>query len=183
MADEDVVNANEPTKKRAAAGSRKRVFTKDIKQIMYGYGDTFNPADDTVDVMEDILLMFLEDLCTKALKCSTSNRLKLTDLTFVLRKDPKKLGRVLELITAERELAKARFSASGEGDPLLLGKGRGGGGGGGGGKRVRFGDDDGNSSGGEDNNHYKGGQIMANNSNSNNNSQEQMDDEDDDALD
>ncbi|KAI8838868.1 transcription initiation factor IID, 18kDa subunit, partial [Chytriomyces cf. hyalinus JEL632] len=81
---------------------------KTVKQIMYGYGDTFNPADDTVDVMEDILLMFLEDLCTKALKCSTSNRLKLTDLTFVLRKDPKKLGRVLELITAERELAKAR---------------------------------------------------------------------------
>ncbi|KAJ3193000.1 hypothetical protein HDU82_002983, partial [Entophlyctis luteolus] len=44
------------------AGSRKRVFTKEIKHIMYGYGDVLNPDDDTVDVLEDMLLMFWGDL-------------------------------------------------------------------------------------------------------------------------
>ncbi|KAI8612617.1 transcription initiation factor IID, 18kDa subunit, partial [Chytriomyces sp. MP71] len=81
-----------------------------VKNIMYGYGDVPNPADDTAEVMEDMLLLFMEDVCTKALRCSASSRLKLTDLTYVLRKDPKKLGRVLELIALDKELTKTRYA-------------------------------------------------------------------------
>ncbi|KAJ3349758.1 Transcription initiation factor TFIID subunit 13 [Entophlyctis luteolus] len=75
---------------------------------MYGYGDVLNPDDDTVDVLEDMLLMFWGDLCMKSLAVSSTGRVRIGDVTFVLRKDARKLGRVLELIALEKELAKAR---------------------------------------------------------------------------
>ncbi|KAJ3119856.1 Transcription initiation factor TFIID subunit 13 [Physocladia obscura] len=101
------------------SGGRKKIFGKDIRPIMYGYGDVIDPADDTVDVVEDMLIMFLEDVvayqlsndsiqCAKAVSASNTGRIRIADITFALRKDPRKLARVLELIATEKEIAKAR---------------------------------------------------------------------------
>ncbi|KAJ3322333.1 Transcription initiation factor TFIID subunit 13, partial [Blyttiomyces sp. JEL0837] len=88
--------------------SKKRIFSKEIKQLMYGYGDVPNPADDSAEVMEDLLMLYLRDLATKMVKVSTGKRIKVSDLLHVLRKEPKKLIRVHELLSAERELSKAK---------------------------------------------------------------------------
>jgi hypothetical protein len=29
---------------------------------VYGYGDVINPADDTVELMEDLLILYIQDL-------------------------------------------------------------------------------------------------------------------------
>ncbi|KAJ3016445.1 UNVERIFIED_CONTAM: Transcription initiation factor TFIID subunit 13 [Siphonaria sp. JEL0065] len=145
---------------------------------MYGYGDVPNPAEDTADVMEDMLLMFMEDLCTKALHSSNNGRIKLTDLTYVLRKDPKKLGRVLELIALDKELAKTR-SAMGD-DPMMQVKGKAGLG-----KRTREDDDDGDNSG-DDGRGLAFPDITAQNTNSSRSGggdQDEIEDDYDDILD
>ncbi|KAJ3079571.1 Transcription initiation factor TFIID subunit 13 [Rhizoclosmatium hyalinum] len=139
---------------------------------MYGNGDVLNPAEDTADVMEDMLLMFIEDLCTKTLQASSNGRLKLTDLTYVLRKDPKKLGRVLELIALDKELAKTR-NAMGD-EATLKGKNLGG-------KRMRDDDDDDGRGSGDE--RYEGGLALPNNSDQNQQrDQDNEDDEYDDIM-
>ncbi|KAI9341440.1 transcription initiation factor IID, 18kD subunit-domain-containing protein [Obelidium mucronatum] len=164
-------------REKRGSGPRKRIFTKEIRQIMYGYGDVLNPAEDTAEVMEDMLLMFMEDLCTKAVQSSSNGRIKMTDLTYVLRKDPKKLGRVLELIALEKELNKARSSLGN--DPLMQIKGKSGLG-----KRTR---EDGDNEG--DDNHYVGGLVLPNangNNNEDNNygrDRDEIEDDYDDILD
>lgn len=37
-------------------------FTKELKSLMYGFGDVANPADDTVELMEELLVQFYSDL-------------------------------------------------------------------------------------------------------------------------
>ncbi|ORY44304.1 TFIID-18kDa-domain-containing protein [Rhizoclosmatium globosum] len=143
-----MTNESEYTTQREAEHRTKETYLYEREQIMYGNGDVLNPAEDTADVMEDMLLMFIEDLCTKTLQASSNGRLKLTDLTYVLRKDPKKLGRVLELIALDKELAKTR-NAMGD-EATLKGKNLGG-------KRMRDDDDDDGRGSGDE--RYEGGWL------------------------
>jgi hypothetical protein len=38
------------------------VYSVIVKNLMYGFGDDRNPANDTVDVMEEILIEFIVDV-------------------------------------------------------------------------------------------------------------------------
>ncbi|KAF9895810.1 hypothetical protein BX616_008794, partial [Lobosporangium transversale] len=49
-------STNEPRNKR-----KKYVFGKELKQLMYGFGDVPNPANDAVGVLEDMLIEYLTD--------------------------------------------------------------------------------------------------------------------------
>ncbi|KAL0953933.1 hypothetical protein HGRIS_005097 [Hohenbuehelia grisea] len=40
----------------------KGMFTKELKSLMYGFGDDRNPANDTVNVMEEILIEYITDV-------------------------------------------------------------------------------------------------------------------------
>ena len=75
---------------------------------MYGYGDSPNPQQESVDVMEEILEWYILDLCEKALKTQTGSKLKTSDFLHALAKDPKKLARAHELLTLDKELKSAR---------------------------------------------------------------------------
>ncbi|KAJ3416877.1 Transcription initiation factor TFIID subunit 13 [Chytridiales sp. JEL 0842] len=88
--------------------SKKRIFAKEIRQLMYGYGDVPNPAEDTCDVMEDLLMIYINDLCSKITTVTGGRRTKVSDVLYVLRSDPKKLVRVKQLLAADKDLTKAK---------------------------------------------------------------------------
>jgi transcription initiation factor TFIID subunit 13 len=95
---------------------------------MYGFGDDRNPANDTVNVMEEILVEFITDvvrtngyhilIVTLILnfQCSTAgaptrrSRLSIEDLRRALSRpaDAKKLARMEELLFMQEDIKRAR---------------------------------------------------------------------------
>ncbi|KAF9464730.1 transcription initiation factor IID, 18kD subunit-domain-containing protein [Collybia nuda] len=99
----------------ATRGSRKQsnikgLFTKDLKSLMYGFGDDRNPASDTVNVMEEILIEFITDVCQTAGTSSRKTRLSIEDLRRALSRpaDAKKLARMEELLFMQEDIKRAR---------------------------------------------------------------------------
>lgn len=41
---------------------RKYLFGKEIKMLMYGFGDCFNPRQDSIELAEDMIIDYLSDL-------------------------------------------------------------------------------------------------------------------------
>ncbi|KAJ7774575.1 transcription initiation factor IID, 18kD subunit-domain-containing protein [Mycena maculata] len=97
-------------------GSRKQpssvrgLFTKELKNLMYGFGDDRNPANDTVNVMEEILLEYITDVCQTAGAQTRRVRLSIEDLRRALSRpaDAKKLARMEELLFMQEDIKRAR---------------------------------------------------------------------------
>ncbi|KAJ3117158.1 Transcription initiation factor TFIID subunit 13 [Nowakowskiella sp. JEL0407] len=88
--------------------SKKRPFTRDVKSFMYGFGDVPNPAQDSAELIEDLLLEYINELCTAAVRSSQTSKVQTRDFLHALRKDPKKYGRARELIALDKQLSDAR---------------------------------------------------------------------------
>ncbi|KAJ7109406.1 transcription initiation factor IID, 18kDa subunit, partial [Mycena epipterygia] len=96
-------------------GSRKQpsvrgLFTKELKNLMYGFGDDRNPATDTVNVMEEILIEYITDVCQTAGAQTKRVRLSIEDLRRALSRpaDAKKLARMEELLFMQEDIKRAR---------------------------------------------------------------------------
>lgn len=95
--------------------SRKRkranLFSNDLKSLMYAFGDVPNPHPESVAVLEDILQDYIVSICHEAYRMAVAanrQKIKVDDFKFAIRNDPKKLGRVDELLHLQREIAEAR---------------------------------------------------------------------------
>ncbi|GAA5872811.1 hypothetical protein JCM8547_005710 [Rhodosporidiobolus lusitaniae] len=87
---------------------KKGLFAKDLPSMMYGFGDD-NPAPDTVSMMEELVIEHITDVCMQAHRISTNRgKIKVDDFRFALRRDPKKLARLDELLFMQEEIARAR---------------------------------------------------------------------------
>ncbi|KAG9049685.1 hypothetical protein FS837_009449 [Tulasnella sp. UAMH 9824] len=88
----------------------KGAFVKDLRNMMYGFGDDPNPAPDTVNVMEEILMEYIADVCATSLKTSRKHTIKLEDLRRALSRpaDSKKLARMEELLFMQEDIKRAR---------------------------------------------------------------------------
>lgn len=99
---------------------------------MYGFGDDRNPANDTVNVMEEILVEYIVDVvrlsligqrqfahhgfvlqnlqCQTALLPGKKSRLSIEDLRRALSRpaDAKKLARMEELLFMQEDIKRAR---------------------------------------------------------------------------
>ncbi|KAJ3559105.1 hypothetical protein NM688_g539 [Phlebia brevispora] len=75
--------------------SYRGLFTKELRNLMYGFGDDRNPANDTVNVMEEILIEYIIDVCQ-------------TRATFPRPADAKKLARMEELLFMQEDIKRAR---------------------------------------------------------------------------
>lgn len=94
---------------------------------MYGFGDDRNPANDTVNVMEEILIEFITDVvrlslpiecfyhsntlqCMAAGASSRKTRLSIEELRKALSRpaDAKKLARMEELLFMQEDIKRAR---------------------------------------------------------------------------
>ncbi|KII88466.1 hypothetical protein PLICRDRAFT_140722 [Plicaturopsis crispa FD-325 SS-3] len=88
----------------------KGLFNRELKSLMYGFGDDRNPANDTVNVMEEILVEFITDVCSTAGASTRKNRLSVDDLRRALSRpaDAKKLARMEELLFMQEDIKRAR---------------------------------------------------------------------------
>ncbi|WFD42142.1 hypothetical protein MPSI1_000781 [Malassezia psittaci] len=118
------------------------LFQKDLRLLMYAYGDVPNPSPDSVAVLEEMTMDFLTDLCLRAepsayaLGFTASHiaaeaiengetpssslhghppaiqthrqRANLDDFKRALRHDRKKLGRLEQLLYADKMVTEAR---------------------------------------------------------------------------
>ncbi|KAI9835535.1 MAG: hypothetical protein M1819_001986 [Sarea resinae] len=96
---------------RAARHKGQQNFATDLKALLYAFGDDREPLPETVKVLDEIVTDYIIETCHEAaLSASYSRRqkIKVDDFKFALRKDPKKLGRVQELLSMDKELKAAR---------------------------------------------------------------------------
>lgn len=45
----------------ATASGRKRLFSKELRCMMYGFGDDQNPYTESVDFLEDLVIEFITE--------------------------------------------------------------------------------------------------------------------------
>lgn len=101
------------------AVSLKGTFAKDLAVMMYGFGDDPEPLPETVDLVEDCVIEYATGLMQRAMDSAAARgRLKggpqrgasvgPEDILFLVRKEPKKYGRVKELLILAEELKDAR---------------------------------------------------------------------------
>ena len=79
----------------------------EVKSMMYAFGDE-DPNPESVSLMEDILVDYITTLCQEANRVAGTRKVRVDDFKFALRKDPKKLGRVEELLMLQKEIAQAK---------------------------------------------------------------------------
>lgn len=89
-------------------GKKKRLFTKEIRCMLYGFGDEQVPYTETVELLDDLLLQYITEMTLKAMNVGKKGRVHVEDIVYLIRKDPKKYARVKELLTMNEELKKAR---------------------------------------------------------------------------
>ncbi|KAK5163734.1 uncharacterized protein LTR77_010407 [Saxophila tyrrhenica] len=103
---------------RARPRNNKAVFTpSEVADLLYAFGDTHRtqttpqPLTTTVNVLDEILTDFIIETCHyAALSASYSRRqkIKVDDFKFVLRRDERLLGRVLEQLWREKKMKEDR---------------------------------------------------------------------------
>ncbi|KAH9425068.1 Transcription initiation factor TFIID subunit 13 [Dermatophagoides pteronyssinus] len=86
----------------------KRIFTRELACMMYGFGDDRNPYAETLNLMEDLVIKYITDLLNKAYQYRTCDRLTIEDIMYAVHNDPKKISRVYDLLTMNMELKQAR---------------------------------------------------------------------------
>lgn len=86
------------------------MFSKELRNLMYGFGDDRNPSNDTVNVLEEILVEYIIDVCQTALTPGKKSRLSIEDLRRALSRpaDAKKLARMEELLFMQEDIKRAR---------------------------------------------------------------------------
>ncbi|XP_054290612.1 transcription initiation factor TFIID subunit 13 [Macrosteles quadrilineatus] len=87
---------------------KKRIFSKELRCLMYGFGDDQNPYTESVELLEDLVIEFITDMTHKAMEIGRTGRVQVEDIVFLVRKDPRKYARVKDLLTMNEELKKAR---------------------------------------------------------------------------
>jgi len=105
-ADAEVYNYAPALEPRRHGGTRW--FSKELRCLLYGFGDDENPYTETVDMLEDLLIEFITETTHKCMEIGRTGRIQVEDIIFLVRKDPKKYSRVKELLTMNEELKKAR---------------------------------------------------------------------------
>ena len=78
---------------------------------MYAFGDDPDPLPESVQVLDEIVTEYIVDMCHDAARLAAQarrNKIKVDDFKYALRNDPKKLGRVEELLVMSKVIADAR---------------------------------------------------------------------------
>ncbi|XP_033119757.1 transcription initiation factor TFIID subunit 13-like [Anneissia japonica] len=91
-----------------APDKKKRMFSKELRCMMYGFGDDQNPYTESVDLLDDLVMEFITEMTHKAMEVGRRGRVQVEDIVFLIRKDSRKYSRVRDLLTMNEELKKAR---------------------------------------------------------------------------
>ena len=88
--------------------SKKLSLSRDIKIMMYGFGDDQCPYTQSTSLIEDIVMNYINEISLKALNMGKKGKITVEDILHLIRHDPKKHGRVKELLISNDEIKKAR---------------------------------------------------------------------------
>ena len=86
---------------------------EELKKIMSGFGDDRNPNEKTVELLEEYMVDFLQNLISSAFKRSqrrdpNCNQLQKDDLLYFIEKDTKKYLRVGHIIKSFEKYEKIK---------------------------------------------------------------------------
>ena len=87
---------------------RKRLFNRELRYMMHGFGDDVNPYNESVDMVEDLVVEFITEMSVKAMEVGKKGKIHVDDILFLIRKDSKKYARVRDLLTMNEELKQAK---------------------------------------------------------------------------
>ena len=91
---------------------KRRLFHRELKYMMHGFGDDPNPYSETVDLMEELVVQFVMEMTLKAMEVGKSGRVHVNDIIFIIRKDRKKYSRVKDLLMMKEQIDKAKKALS-----------------------------------------------------------------------
>jgi transcription initiation factor TFIID subunit 13 len=88
---------------------KKNYFTRDLKVMMYGFGDVKNPSSKSVELVEEMVLKYVSDITMRAYQCSGKRgRLQTDDFIKAVEHDPKKSFRAKELLRLSDVIKKSK---------------------------------------------------------------------------
>ncbi|CAD25282.1 TRANSCRIPTION INITIATION FACTOR TFIID [Encephalitozoon cuniculi GB-M1] len=89
--------------------ARRVNFMKDIKVMMYGYGDVVAPRYDTAEALHGYVLDYMSILLTNTHNMAqVKGKTKTEDLLYYLKRDRKKYSRVRHLLITNEEIKLAK---------------------------------------------------------------------------
>ena len=80
-------------------------FQKDLRKMMYGFGDDLEPDERTAELMEQYITEFVTNLCNRAMSRSLrggNEHMQLGDVIHFLERDPKKLYRIPHILESSK---------------------------------------------------------------------------------
>ena len=92
----------------SAHSKKKKYFTRELRYMMHGFGDDLNPYNETVDLVEDLVVEFITEMSLKAMDLGKKGKIHVDDLLYLIRRDPKKYARVRDLLQMNEELKQAK---------------------------------------------------------------------------
>ena len=90
-------------------------FTNELKSLMYGFGDKENPDPESIELLQEYVIEYIQNLSYAAYRRSRRkglNEISLKDLLYVLRKDKKRYYRIPNLIRFYEEMNKTKKNMS-----------------------------------------------------------------------
>jgi transcription initiation factor TFIID subunit 13 len=106
--DEEQQQSQQESSDQQSGDKKKRIFSKELRCMMYGFGDDQNPYTESVDMLEDLVIQFISEIAHKAMEIGRQGRVSVEDVMHLVRRDPRKFARVKDLLSMNEELKKAR---------------------------------------------------------------------------
>lgn len=91
-----------------SSDKKKRIFSKELRCMAYGFGDDQNPYTESVDMLEDLVIQFIYEIALRAMDIGRQGRVSVEDVMHLVQRDPRKYARVKDLLLMNEELKKAR---------------------------------------------------------------------------
>jgi transcription initiation factor TFIID subunit 13 len=99
----------EKRRRRESSAPEAHRFEKELRSMMYGFGDDVQTLPQSLHLMEDLVVDYLQQVLQQAhavseerqrgvRRAGSEAKVKERDLLFVLRKDPRRHRRVQELL-------------------------------------------------------------------------------------
>lgn len=88
--------------------SAGKFYGKELRCMMYGFGDDRNPYTESVELLEDLVLKYINETTRKAMDVGRTGKIAVDDIMYLIRKDRRKCARVKELLLMNEELKKSR---------------------------------------------------------------------------
>lgn len=85
-----------------------KFYGKELRCMMYGFGDDRNPYTESVELLEDLVLKYINETTRKAMDVGRTGKITVEDIMYLIRKDKRKCARVRELLLMNEELKKSR---------------------------------------------------------------------------